>query len=1141
MVTDPTIRNEKPIRTPEPVPGQVFFRHLTIASGLLAVGVSLAGVLAARAGIAIIGGAVPGNRTIALSAALIWIILGTILAQRAAKPFGRMGGLAVQAILVLIAVFGAGEFLVSISGSRFFIETFFVNAGVTVIGPSSAPISPIAAGLAVPAALALALLIQADKIPRRRSGLKNITSLLGLVVSFVSITFVMSYAYGNPLLYGTQLIPIAFMSALAAFFTAVSLVAAAGPGAVPVRYLIGTSTRARLLRVFVPLVAVIILAENFIFVLLSAWFSVRDAVLLSSILIVFLFATGLIVVRVSGGLGTALDEAEQELVRKNEDLGAANEELTATQEELRQTNDELVAHERHLTRNNEELNALNEELTATQEELHQTIDNLTVTEGTLRASETRLRRFYDSGLLGVFYWNMDGVITDANDRFLETTGYSRADLTSGRIDWINMTPPEFRHLDEISVQELGDTGANAHPFEKEYIRKDGTRVPVMIAGAMLDDTRFDGVAFVLDITERKKAEQALAETEKEKNLLAEFLNRSEQPFGIGYPDGRLGITNGAFERLTGYTAGEFRKVDWGTVLTPPEWRETERKKLEELNRTGVPVRYEKEYLRKDGSRVPVELLVHIVKDNEGNPLNYYSFITNITERRRAEEDLKNTLDRFYLILSGMRHAVLLVAADNRAEFANQAFCDFFGLCKDPAELSGKTAGDILELIRPAYADPAVSLARIGEIARNGEPVLGEDVPMSNGRSFLRDFMPVRVGGRLYGRLWVHVDITARKKAEEALRESEEKYRNLFANMTEEVHFWKLVRDGAGQIVTWRLVDANPPSLKTWGKTREEVVGKTTDEIFGPGATAHFMPIVRKIMEEDVPYAYEDFFPNLDRYFRFTSVPLGEYFITTGSDITVLKKAENDLRRKNEDLNALNEEITATQEELHQNLEELALREVSLSTALAEKEVLLSEIHHRVKNNLTAFISLLSLEGSIEETPAGKQLKQDLQNRARSMALVHETLYRTHLYNDVDMEIYLTTLLDQIATSFGTSQSVRTVVDVHGVMLDIPRATPAGLIINELVTNSFKYAFPESFDAATVRGAPPTIGITLTKTGTMYQLIVRDNGIGLPPEVDLAKTQSLGLKLVSFLAKHQLRAKIEVKDTNGTEFMFRFKE
>ena len=123
-----------------------------------------------------------------------------------------------------------------------------------------------------------------------------------------------------------------------------------------------------------------------------------------------------------------------------------------------------------------------------------------------RASETRLRRLSDAGLLGVIYWNTAGQITDANDKFLQLVGYTRADLTAGRIDWRNLTPPEYRPIDEQALVELTTTGVNRQPFEKEYLRRDGTRLPILIACAMLDDARTHGIAFVLDITDRKASE-----------------------------------------------------------------------------------------------------------------------------------------------------------------------------------------------------------------------------------------------------------------------------------------------------------------------------------------------------------------------------------------------------------------------------------------------------------------------------------------------------------------------------------------------------------------------------------------------------------------------------------------------------------
>ena len=175
--------------------------------------------------------------------------------------------------------------------------------------------------------------------------------------------------------------------------------------------------------------------------------------------------------------------------------------------------------------------------------------------------------------------------------------------------------------------------------------------------------------------------------------------------------------------------------------------------------------------------------------------------------------------------------------------------------------------------------------------------------------------------RLNGIIW---DITGRKHMEEELRESEAKYRTLFENMTEEVHFWQLVRDEAGRIKTWRLVDANPPTLNTWGRTSlDEIKGKTADEIFGPGATDHYMPVVHKIMTEGVPYSFEDYFPNLDKYFRFTSVPLRDHFITTGADITGVKKAEQALRQSRDELELRVRERTAELVSANEDLQKQA--------------------------------------------------------------------------------------------------------------------------------------------------------------------------------------------------------------------------
>ena len=146
---------------------------------------------------------------------------------------------------------------------------------------------------------------------------------------------------------------------------------------------------------------------------------------------------------------------------------------------------------------------------------------------------------------------------------------------------------------------------------------------------------------VHDITERKRAEEALRQSEENARLLADVLQKAAMPFGMGAPDGRLVLFNEAFERLTGYSRAELkeRALTWSADLTPPEWRETEAAILAQAVSERRAVRYEKEYLRKDGSRVPIELLVQPIFDESGTLIHYRSFLTDISERKQAEQRL----------------------------------------------------------------------------------------------------------------------------------------------------------------------------------------------------------------------------------------------------------------------------------------------------------------------------------------------------------------------------------------------------------------------------------------------------------------------------------------------------------------------
>lgn len=203
-------------------------------------------------------------------------------------------------------------------------------------------------------------------------------------------------------------------------------------------------------------------------------------------------------------------------------------------------------------------------------------------------------------------------------------------------------------------------------------------------------------------------------------------------------------------------------------------------------------------------------------------------------------------------------------------------------------------------------------------------------------------------------------------------------------------------------------------------------------------------------------------------------------------------------------------------------------------ALKEKEALLKEVHHRVKNNLQIISSLLNLQAAQIKDAAILSIFTETKNRVRSMALLHETLYRTENLARIDFPRYVDSLCAYLFRSYGVdTQRIGLQTAIASVTLDLDRAIPCGLIINELISNAVKYAFPEQR-----RGV---VQVELQQlTEQCYQLQVRDNGIGLPPDLDLAQTESLGLSLVYDLA-HQLNGEIHVDCTAGTAFTIRFRQ
>lgn len=209
----------------------------------------------------------------------------------------------------------------------------------------------------------------------------------------------------------------------------------------------------------------------------------------------------------------------------------------------------------------------------------------------------------------------------------------------------------------------------------------------------------------------------------------------------------------------------------------------------------------------------------------------------------------------------------------------------------------------------------------------------------------------------------------------------------------------------------------------------------------------------------------------------------------------------------------------------QDIDKRKKLEKELQRSLYEKDLMMKEIHHRVKNNMQVISSLLSLQSMHHDDTETKHLLLESKNRVKSMAMVHEKLYQSENLQKIDMKEYIDQVITHLFISYGQNKNmIKTQVEVESVQMDINTAVPVGLIINELLTNALKYAFPEG------KGK---LSLKLHLDDDKYCLKISDNGIGLPDDFDINHTKTLGFQLVYRLVR-QLKGTIKIGINNGTK-------
>ena len=431
----------------------------------------------------------------------------------------------------------------------------------------------------------------------------------------------------------------------------------------------------------------------------------------------------------------------------------------------------------------------------------------------LKESEDRfIKAFHRNPVAQNISRTSDGRFVDVNDSFLNLIGYTREEIIGHTSAELNLYPNVNQRAQVWQVfQEKG----RLRNQELTLQTKVGRIINVLSSTEKFaHQGEEQAITTIVDITERKRVEKALAENTQNLITVAEAVTTGIGV--IGMSDGKFLYVNSAYEKCFGYDHAELI----GRTTPDIYWDIKDRNNiLELLKKTGNKADYDIRLKKKDGTMFWGMASVRPITFN-GNPA-LLGIFTDISDRKQAEEAVQTTLNRFYSVLSEMPMGILLVTEDGLVEFANQAFCDVFNIKESPTDLRNRTSREIIEKIQIAYMNPEKSVAHIMEILAHGEPVKGEDVPMRGGQTVLRDFVPIHLGENRFGRLWIHRDITERKKIENALKESEANANALI----------KYAPTGIYELDyrTQRFLNINDAMSALTGYTKEELFA------LGPGA------------------------------------------------------------------------------------------------------------------------------------------------------------------------------------------------------------------------------------------------------------------------------------------------------------------
>jgi PAS domain S-box-containing protein len=598
-----------------------------------------------------------------------------------------------------------------------------------------------------------------------------------------------------------------------------------------------------------------------------------------------------------------------------------------------------------------------------------------------------------------------------------------------------------------------------------------------------------------EILNRKKAEELARESDERLKLTLDAVNEGVWDWNI--PTGET-VFSPSYYTMLGYEPYEFPQnyKSWRSLVHPEDIEKAEQEINKHLT-TGKDYSIEIRVKTKSGKWIWILTKGRVVeRDKHGMPIRMVGTQSDITTRRNAENKLIESEKRFRSLIYNSTEIIRILDENGTIIFDSPSSVHILGYPE--GSLVGKNP---IDYIHPDDQERVKKdLNEVYDNKNTGIPTEfrirkadGTYLPVESTSQNLTDVPSIA------GIVVTTHPIKERKEMENALRGSEEKYKMLFES--DPAYTILLDREG-------KILEINNAAVNFTGKTREDLINKRFIEL-------GLFP------EEDKAFQKELF----SKVLAGQRVKPSQYGVIDKDGIKRFVESQFIPLRQNERVYAVM--VIST------DVTEKKIATDKLKASVREKEILIQEIHHRVKNNMQIISSLLNLQSRYVEDGEAVDVLKESQNRVKSMAMIHEKLYQSADLTQINFVDYIQSLVSNLLYSYDIkSDHIKPILEVDDVNLNIETAVPCGLIISELVSNSLKYAFPD--------GMKGEIFVSLKLVDEGYELTISDNGIGLPDELDLEKIDSLGLLLVTSLTE-QIDGEITIKSIKGTEFKIKFKE